>query len=142
MFSAQEYLNQIRQIDEQMRIIQSQIHNIVELTGINYEREPGGQPSSDSPVERLAMRRLELLERYDAKKEQLLKKKYEITDTIMTLRGRYQQEILFRRYVELKPWRKVARELNLSESQTYAVHKEALEEISKKIEKIGVNRSY
>lgn len=142
MCNAQEYLNQIRQIDEQMRIIQSQIHNIVELTGINYEREPGGQPSSDSPVERLAMRRLELLERYDAKKEQLLKKKYEITDTIMTLRGRYQQEILFRRYVELKPWRKVARELNLSESQTYAVHKEALEEISKKIEKIGVNRSY
>ena len=142
MYNAQEYLNQIRQIDEQMRIIQSQIHNIVELTGINYEREPGGQPSSDSPVERLAMRRLELLERYDAKKEQLLKKKYEITDTIMTLRGRYQQEILFRRYVELKPWRKVARELNLSESQTYAVHKEALEEISKKIEKIGVNRSY
>lgn len=131
-YDAQEYLNQVRQIDEQMRIIQSQISNIVELSGINYDKQPS-TPNGESKVERLALRRLELLDRYERLRDDLLKSRYEITETIMQCRGRYMQEILFKRYVELKRWRKIARELNLSESMTFTVHKEALEEINKKL---------
>lgn len=127
---AQEYLNQVRQIDEQMRIIQSQISNIVELSGMSYDKTPT-QPNGDSRTEKLAIRRLELLDKYEAKKDELVKMRYEITDTIMTLKGRYQQEVLFKRYVELKRWRRVASELNLSISMTYNVHKDALQEIDK-----------
>lgn len=125
---AQEYLNQVRQIDEQMRIIQSQISNIVELSGMAYDKTPT-QPNGDSRTEKLAIRRLELLDKYEAKKDELVKMRYEITDTIMTLKGRYQQEVLFKRYVELKRWRRIASELNLSISMTYNVHKDALQEI-------------
>ena len=127
---AQEYLNQVRQIDEQMRIIQSQISNIVELSGMSYDKTPT-QPNGDSRTEKLAIRRLELLDKYEAKKDELVKMRYEITDTIMALKGRYQQEVLFKRYVELKRWRRVASELNLSISMTYNVHKDALQEIDK-----------
>ena len=127
---AQEYLNQVRQIDEQMRIIQSQISNIVELSGMSYDKTPT-QPNGDSRTEKLAIRRLELLDKYEAKRDELVKMRYEITDTIMTLKGRYQQEVLFKRYVELKRWRRVASELNLSISMTYNVHKDALQEIDK-----------
>lgn len=127
---AQEYLNQVRQIDEQMRIIQSQISNIVELSGMSYDKTPT-QPNGDSRTEKLAIRRLELLDKYETKKDELVKMRYEITDTIMTLKGRYQQEVLFKRYVELKRWRRVASELNLSISMAYNVHKDALQEIDK-----------
>ena len=129
MSDAQEYLNQVRQIDAQMRIIQAQIRNIVELSGLSYDKIPS-QSNGDSKVERLALRRVELLDKYEKKQEELLKTKYQITDRILTLKGRYQQEILFKRYVELKRWERISREMSLSIRQVHYVHKEALHELS------------
>ena len=130
---AQEYLNQVRQIDEQMRIIQSQISNIVELSGLSYDKIPT-QPSGDSKVAKLAMRRVELLDKYERKRDELLKARYDVTDTILTLKGMYQQEILFKRYVELKRWKRIAREMNLSERMVFNVHREALQTISERLQ--------
>lgn len=130
---AQEYLNQVRQIDEQMRIIQSQISNIVELSGLSYDKIPT-QPNGDSKVAKLAMRRVELLDKYERKRDELLKARYEVTDTILTLKGMYQQEILFKRYVELKRWKRIAREMNLSERMVFNVHREALQTISERLQ--------
>jgi len=129
MSDAQEYLNQVRQIDAQMRIIQAQIRNIVELSGLSYDKIPT-QANGDSKVERLAMRRVELLDKYEKKQQELLKTKYQITDHILMLKGRYQQEILFKRYVELKRWERISREMSLSIRQVHYVHKEALHELS------------
>lgn len=130
---AQEYLNQVRQIDEQMRIIQSQISNIVELSGLSYDKIPT-QPNGDSKVAKLAMRRVELLDKYEHKRDELLKARYEVTDTILTLKGMYQQEILFKRYVELKRWKRIAREMNLSERMVFNVHREALQTIGERLQ--------
>ena len=130
---AQEYLNQVRQIDEQMRIIQSQISNIVELSGLSYDKIPT-QPSGDSKVAKLAMRRVELLDKYERKRDELLKARYDVTDTILTLKGMYQQEILFKRYVELKRWKRIAREMNLSERMVFNVHREALQTIGERLQ--------
>ena len=129
---AQEYLNRVRQIDAQMRIIQAQISNIVELSGLSYDKIPT-QGNGDSKVEKLAMRRVELLEKYEQKRDELLKARYQITDTILTLRGRYQQEILFKRYVELKRWERISREMALSLRQVHYVHKEALHDLSERL---------
>ena len=132
--SAQEYLNQVRLIDEQMRIIQSQISNIVELSGLSYDKVPSVS-NGDSKVEKLAMRRLELLEKYEKKRDELLRMRYQVTDMILTLKGQYQQEILFKRYVELKRWKRVAREMALSERMVFNVHREALQSISEQLVK-------
>ena len=132
--SAQEYLNQVRLIDEQMRIIQSQISNIVELSGLSYDKVPSVS-NGDSKVEKLAMRRLELLEKYEKKRDELLRMRYQVTDMILTLKGQYQQEILFKRYVELKRWKRVAREMALSERMVFNVHREALQSISEQLMK-------
>lgn len=129
MTDAQEYLNQVRQIDAQMRIIQAQIRNIVELSGLSYDKIPS-QSNGDSKVEKLAMRRVELMDKYEKKRDELLKMRYQITDTILTLKGRYQQEILFKRYVELKRWERISREMALSIRQVHYVHREALQELS------------
>lgn len=131
--SAQEYLSQVRLIDEQMRIIQSQISNIVELSGMSYDSQPGSQ-SDKSKTEKLAMRRLELLEKYEKKRNELIHTRYQITDMILTLRGQYQQEILFKRYVELKRWKRIAREMSLSERMVFNVHREALQLISERLQ--------
>ena len=131
---AQEYLNQVRLIDEQMRIIQSQISNIVELSGLSYDKVPSVS-NGDSKVEKLAMRRLELLEKYEKKRDELLRMRYQVTDMILTLKGQYQQEILFKRYVELKRWKRVAREMALSERMVFNVHREALQSISEQLMK-------
>lgn len=131
---AQEYLNQVRLIDEQMRIIQSQISNIVELSGLSYDKVPSVS-NGDSKVEKLAMRRLELLEKYEKKRDELLRMRYQVTDMILTLKGQYQQEILFKRYVELKRWKRVAREMALSERMVFNVHREALQSISEELVK-------
>ena len=87
--SAQQYLSQVRQIDEQMRIIQSQISNIVELSGLSYDKVQIA-PNGDSKVEKLAMRRLELLDKYEKKRDELIRSRYEVTDMILTLKGQYQ----------------------------------------------------
>lgn len=129
MTDAQEYLNQVRQIDAQMRIIQAQIRNIVELSGLSYDKIPS-QSNGDSKVEKLAMRRVELMDKYEKKRDELLKMRYQITDTILMLKGRYQQEILFKRYVELKRWERISREMALSIRQVHYVHREALQELS------------
>lgn len=131
--SAQEYLNQVRLIDEQMRIIQSQISNIVELSGLSYDKIPT-QPNGNSKVEKLAMRRLELLEKFEAKRDELIRSRYQVTDMILTLKGQYQQEILFKRYVELKRWKRIAREMNLSERMVFNVHREALQSIGERLQ--------
>lgn len=130
--SAQQYLSQVRLIDEQMRIIQSQISNIVELSGLSYDKVPSVS-NGDSKVEKLAMRRLELLEKYEKKRDELLQMRYQVTDMILTLKGQYQQEILFKRYVELKRWERVAREMSLSLRQVHNVHREALHELSERL---------
>lgn len=127
--TARDYLDQVRQIDEQMRIIQSQISNIVELSGMSYDKVPGGTNDS-SRTEKLAFRRLELLERYENKRSELVRLRYQVTDTILNLKGRYQQEVLFKRYVELKRWNRIASEMNLSVSMTFNVHKAALEAVA------------
>ena len=132
MTDAQEYLNQVRQIDAQMRIIQAQIRNIVELSGLSYDKIPT-QSNGESKVEKLAMRRVELLDKYEKKRDELLKTRYQITDTILTLKGRYQQEILFKRYVELKRWDRISREMALSVRQVHYVHREALHELSERL---------
>lgn len=131
--SAQEYLNQVRLIDEQMRIIQSQISNIVELSGLSYDKVSVA-PNGDSKVEKLAMRRLELLEKYEKKKDELVRSRYQVTDMILTLKGQYQQEILFKRYVELKRWKRIAREMALSERMVFNVHRDALQSINEKLQ--------
>lgn len=133
MSSAQEYLSQVRQIDEQMRIIQSQISNIVELSGLSYDKIPTLN-SGDSKVEKLAMRRLELLDKYEKKRDELIRSRYQVTDMILTLKGQYQQEILFKRYVELKRWKRIAREMSLSERMVFNVHREALQSISERLQ--------
>lgn len=130
---AQEYLNQVRQINAQMRIIQAQISNIVELSGLSYDKIPT-QPNGDSKVAKLAMRRVELLDKYERKRDELIKARYEVVDRILTLRGPYQQEILFKRYVELKRWNRIAREMNLSERMVFNVHREALQKISETLQ--------
>ena len=139
MNSAQEFLNQVRLIDEQMRIIQSQISNIVELSGLSYDKIPTNG-NGDSKVEKLAMRRLELLERYEKKRDELVRSRYQVTDTILTLKGRYQQEILFKRYVELKRWRRISAEMNLSIRMVYNVHREALHSIDERLHSIAPNK--
>ncbi len=130
---AQEYLNQVRQINAQMRIIQSQISNIVELSGLSYDKIPT-QPNGDSKVAKLAMRRVELLDKYERKRDELIKARYEVVDKILTLKGPYQQEVLFKRYVELKRWNRIAREMNLSERMVFNVHREALQIISERLQ--------
>ena len=72
----------------------------------------------------------ELLERYENKRSELVRLRYQVTDTILNLRGRYQQEVLFKRYVELKRWNRIASEMNLSVSMTFNVHKAALETVA------------
>ena len=138
--SAQQYLSQVRQIDEQMRIIQSQISNIVELSGLSYDKVQAA-PNGDSKVEKLTMRRLELLDKYEKKRDELIRLRYEVTDMILTLKGQYQQEILFKRYVELKRWKRIATEMNLSMRMVYNVHREALCSIDERLRLIALNNS-
>lgn len=125
-----EYLEQVRRIDAQMRIIQAQINNIVELSGLNYDKIPA-QTIGGSKTERLAMYRVELLNEYEEKRNELTSARLEVVSTILTLKGRYKVEVMFKRYIELKRWRKIARELHLSESMVFKVHSAAIQDVDK-----------
>lgn len=90
-----------------------------------FDKIPGSTHNAGSPTERLAIKHIELVERYTAQMAELREEQGRIEETIERLSGT--ERMLMRyRYIEGLTWEEVAVAINYSWMQMHRIHAKAL----------------
>lgn len=126
--TAKAYLGQIRQIDrtvQRLCSVRFTLRSSLYSTGTALTGMPGGGHDPDRTGRTLA--RLDELERrIDAYVDELVERKAEAFARITRLPELSEQDVLIARYIQLKPWPVIAREMHYEERQVYRIHGNAL----------------
>lgn len=127
--SAKAYLLQIRKTDQIVqRLLEARFSLRASLysTGAALSGMPGGGHDPDRTGRTIA--RLDELERrIDAYVDELVARKSEAFARITRLPELAEQDVLIARYIQLKPWPVIAREMHYEERQVYRIHGRALQ---------------
>lgn len=127
--SAKAYLSGIRRIDETIRRfceVRFSLRSSLYSTGTALTGMPGGRRDPDRTGRTLA--RLDELERrIDAYVDELILRKQEALERITLLPELSEQDVLVARYIQLKSWQTIAREMHYSEQHIYRLHGMALQ---------------
>lgn len=125
---AKAYLGKIRQTDRTVqRLLELRFSLRASLysTGAALSGMPGGGHDPDRTGRTIA--RLDELERrIDAYVDELVARKSEAFLRIRRLPELAEQDVLIARYIQLKPWPVIAREMHYEERQVYRIHGNAL----------------
>lgn len=125
---AKAYLGKIRQTDRTVqRLLELRFSLRASLysTGAALSGMPGGGHDPDRTGRTIA--RLDELERrIDAYVDELVARKSEAFARITRLPELAEQDVLIARYIQLKPWPVIAREMHYEERQVYRIHGNAL----------------
>ena len=126
---AKAYLGKIRQTDRTVqRLLELRFSLRASLysTGAALSGMPGGGHDPDRTGRTIA--RLDELERrIDAYVDELVARKSEAFARITRLPELAEQDVLIARYIQLKPWPVIAREMHYEERQVYRIHGRALQ---------------
>ena len=126
---AKAYLGKIRQTDRTVqRLLELRFSLRASLysTGAPLSGMPGGGRDPDRTGRTIA--RLDELERrIDAYVDELVTRKAEAFARITRLPELAEQDVLIARYIQLKPWPVIAREMHYEERQIYRIHGRALQ---------------
>ena len=126
---AKAYLGKIRQTDRTVqRLLELRFSLRASLysTGAALSGMPGGGHDPDRTGRTIA--RLDELERrIDAYVDELVARKSEAFARITRLPELAEQDVLIARYIQLKPWPVIAREMHYEVRQVYRIHGRALQ---------------
>jgi DNA-directed RNA polymerase specialized sigma subunit len=89
------------------------------------------EPVQTSPSDKMGNLMSEWAD-YDTELEKLKKLFKEMTEQVNSLSGEYSSAVLYRRYCYKQNMREIEREMNLSRSTLYRIHRAALAEFEKK----------
>lgn len=133
--TAEEYLSQINSIKVSMELAEQRARDLKikawTIKSIDYSRDRvmGGTAGSFAgDVEKYTETEKEFISMRDELKE----KKDAITKQIMELENADFKNLLYKCYVELKPRRKIAQEMNYSESHISRLKRAALKEFERR----------
>ena len=131
--TAKAYLAQIRQTDRTIRrlcdarfSLRSSLYSI----GAPLSGMPGGHGDPDRTGRTIA-RLDELDRRIDAYVDELVARKQEAFERIRRLPELAEQDVLIARYIQLKSWQAIAREMHYSENAIFKLHGRALSSFEK-----------
>lgn len=126
---AKAYLLQIRKTDQIVqRLLEARfsLRSSLYSTGAPLSGMPRGSHDPDRTGKTIA--RLDELERrIDAYVDELVTRKAEAFARICLLSELAEQDVLIARYIQLKPWPVIAREMHYEERQVYRIHGNALQ---------------
>lgn len=126
---AKTYLLKIRKTDQIIRRlteVRFSLRSSLYSTGVPLSGMPGGSHDPDRTGKTIA--RLDELERrIDAYVDELVARKSEAFLRIRRLPELSEQDVLIARYIQLKPWPVIAREMHYSEQHIYRLHGIALQ---------------
>lgn len=134
---AKEYLQQIRNINIKISIIQDEITEIRSLLGargISYDNQPIISSSNDrvfTLIMKLIDKQNDLVEEY----HELSEKRAEIKEVIYQLEDNREIEIIYRRYFRYEQMESIADKLGYSIDYLYTIHRSALRNVEKILEK-------
>jgi len=128
--NAKDYLTQIRAIHIRLKSLARQRQSLEDAL-YNISPVLSHTPHSASPdvhrMDGLIAAKLDIETEMEAESRRLA----EIHKTIAAVQGRFLGAVLTARYVEQIQWPDIARELYISESRAYQLHREALAEVEK-----------
>ena len=95
----------------------------------NFDKIPGSSHDAGSPTERLAIKHLDLIDRYEVKRLELLEEQVRIEQTIETLEP--DERMLMRyHYIEGLTWEEVAVAISYSWRHTHRLHAKVLAKLA------------
>lgn len=98
-----------------------------------FDKIPGSTHDAGSPTERLAVKHIDLVERYQRKLEDLRAEALQIEDAIETLEP-IEQMLMRYRYLDGMTWEEVAVAISYSWMQMHRIHSRALTKLSEQSE--------
>ena len=124
---ARQYLNQARVISAKLQAKRDEIEEIESLLlqGVSFE-EKSGSVSPSNKNERIVFKLIELKDELNHQLVDLISKQTEIMETIDRLNTATEITVLHKRYIQFKPFRTIADELNYSARQVYRIHDDAV----------------
>lgn len=111
---------EIKDLEERIQMIANQSIGASKLTGM-----PHGTTVSN-PVEKNAVLLISLKEKLEKRKEKAMKELIKIEDYLTTIDDVEIRLIFNKRYIELKKWGVIAREMYMSERNVYRKHSDYL----------------
>ncbi len=136
--TAKEYLQQVRTIDVKIRQLKEQLFELTTLMqspgGVKYDKPPGNEKSNKSVLEKNVIKKMELEREITEQLNDSKGKKAETTLVIQQLDNVNYVQVLYKRYVELKSYRKIAEEMGYSVQNIFKLHQAALEAFDEKVE--------
>ena len=93
-----------------------------------FDKIPGSTHEAGSPTERLAIKHIDLIERYEVKRLDLLEEQVRIEQTIEKL-NETERMLMRYRYIEGMTWEEVAVAINYSWMQMHRIHARALSKL-------------
>lgn len=115
------------------RMIQKLEAEIYSPKTTRFDKIPGCTPDAGSPTERLALKHLELVDKYKAMRDELLDGQREIEKAIESLGGS-SRTMMRLYYMEGLTWEAVAVAINYSWRQTHNLHSAALNKLAAQTE--------
>lgn len=114
------------QLQQQLEELEAEMYapRIQRLTGMP------SAPAKDNPLENLAVRHAELLDRYRAKLDELATEQLAIEQAIDSL-GQTERLILRHYYIEGLTWEEVCCQVNYGWAQVHRIHSNALVELGR-----------
>ena len=124
---ARQYLNQARVISAKLTAKREEIEEIESLLlqGVSFE-EKSGSVSPTNKNERIVFKLIELKDELNHQLVDLISKQTAIMETIDRLNTATEITVLHKRYIQFKPFRTIAEELNYSARQVYRIHDDAV----------------
>lgn len=107
---------EIKNIEERIQMVKSQFISSPKLTGM-----PGGNNISN-PVEKNVQLLIRLRNKLEKRKSKAIKELNKIEEYLSSIQDIDTRLIFTKRYVELKQWNRIAKEMYMSERTVYRKH--------------------
>ena len=128
--NAKEYLTQYRQATRRAERFRKEYeHEMQRIDAVRSLSDNDGMPHGSGiskPTEEKAIRLANAAARWKVAELEAIEIRQEVFSTISRIQG-IEGDVLFGRYIELKPWEAIAADLNYSLRGIYAIHGRALQ---------------
>ena len=139
--TAKEYLNQISELDNEIKRKQQRCRTLRDVamnTSVNNSNDAVQTTRDKNPLEKILAKVIDLDREIEADEARLVDLKAEVWEQLDKLTDETQKRILWLRYADRRPWRYIASEVHFTSRYVHKLHVKALDELDEIVKnKIG-----
>lgn len=134
--NTEQYLNQIIELDVQIKDELEEIHNLRLMMGISGGGNDGERVQSSSEKDKVGALAVKIVD-MERKVDDLVDKRFKITEQIKNMQNSTSRTILTKVYILGKCYKTVSSEINVSYRHFLRLNDKALSEFEQKYLKVG-----